>query len=113
VTDIVVAANTVKFFVINYAVRSDFAYKFSVAIKAVAIQHSGVSGFDPYRLPKIPESECHGMMIAVFGFGQPFSKKIMRHVTVVACGNSVVACFLPAFKLTPHDVAIYAGLRIV
>ena len=53
-TDVVVAANTVKFFVIDCPVRNNLAYVIPVTIKAVGIQHSGVSGFDPYRLTKIP-----------------------------------------------------------
>jgi len=93
--------------------RGNFAHKVAMAKEAVRIQHSGISGFDTDWIVKSPQGECNGMVIAVAGFDQPFAEKIMRYMAIIACGDSVMAGFLPAVELVPHDMAVHTCLWIV
>ncbi len=108
----IMTADAIKFLISDSTVRRDGADEFTMAIQARCIQHGHIDGPDLNRLVKILESECFGMMITVARLGQPFAGKIVRHMAVAACRECVVARFLPALKLLPHDMAIGAGFGI-
>src|SRR5512139_2136867 len=96
------AANAVKFIIVDYPVRGNFADKFPVTVKAIRIQNLGIPGFDPDRIFENPVGEGNRMMVAIARLRQPLGDKIVWNVTVVACSEGVVAGFLPAVKLLPH-----------
>jgi hypothetical protein len=52
-------------------------------------------------------------MIPVGHFGQPFAEEIVRDMTIVARGVTVVAGLLPAVELFAHDVAVHACTRVI
>ena len=112
-TDVVMAADTVKLFIVDHPVRGNFAHKVPVTIQTVGIQYSAISRLNANWIAKIPKRKGDGMMIAVSGLRHPFAEKVMRHVAIVAGGESVMAGFLPAVKLIAHDVAVYARFGII
>ena len=72
------AANAVKFVIIDHPVRGNFAHKFPVAEKAIRVQNLGIPRLDADRIPEIPESERAGMVVAVTRLRYPLEDKILR-----------------------------------
>jgi hypothetical protein len=112
-TDIVMAADTIKLFIVDYAVRRNLAHDIPVTVQAVGVQHTRIGRLYANWFSKIPKRKRYGMMIPIARFRQPFIEKIVRHVTVIACGERVMAGFFPAVKFTAHDVAVHACLGII
>jgi hypothetical protein len=112
-TNIVMASDAVKLLIVDYAMRRNLARKILVTVQAIGIQHARIGRLYANGFSKIPERKCHRMMVAIAGLCQPFMEKIVRHMTVIACGESVVAGFLPAVKFIAHDVAVHTCLRII
>jgi hypothetical protein len=113
VADAGVAADTIKFFVLDHTVPRDFPDKVAMTIKTICIKDFGTGRPDPDRLMEILQREGLGMKVAVGNLGPPFAEKIVRHVAVVADGKAMMAGFLPAIELVAHDMAIGAGARVV
>jgi hypothetical protein len=107
------ASGAVECFLMGYAVRCNFAHEITVAIQTIGIQRLGIAGLYADRVMKTPERKCHGMMVSVASFYEPFIQKIMRHMAVTARSICVVTGAAPAFKLIPHDVAIDTRFRII
>lgn len=112
-TDVVMAADTVKLFIVDHPVRGNFAHKVPVTIQTVGIQYRAISRLNANWIAKIPKRKGDGMMIAVPGLRHPFAEKVMRHVAIVAGGERVVTGFFPAVILALHDVTVHTRLWIV
>jgi len=111
--DTVMAADTVKFIVIDCSVRGYFPNKLLVAIQAVCIQYRSICRLDTNGLCKIQKCEGNRMMVSIASLGGPFPDEIVRHVAIVANGKGMMAGLLPTVIFAAHDVAIDAGFRIV
>jgi hypothetical protein len=112
-TDVVMAADTVKLFIVDHPVRGNFTHEVPVTIQAVGIQYSAISRLNANWIAKIPKRKGHGMMIAVLGLCHPFADKIVWRVAVVADGESVMTGFLPAVIFALHHVTVHTRLWIV
>jgi len=84
-----------------------------MAADAVVLQNRRVSFLDANRLLEVLESESLGVVVAVFGLGDPLIQTALGQVAVDTTGHRVMTRLLPGVELGLHDVAVDTGLRIL
>lgn len=84
-----------------------------MAIQAGTLSHAAIAIFNPDRFRKISGRKSQRVKQAVVGLGDPFAKKIVRQMAIIATGDRMVAGFFPRVVVRLHDVTVRAGLGIV
>ncbi len=86
----------------------------SVAPNAVLLNHNLAFRNCRNHLMLSTQSKNLSMAGAIFGFEIPFSENIiLRHVTIIANRIAPVRAVLPGRIKRPHDVAVYANVRVI
>src|SRR5687767_2719733 len=88
----------------------DVAGELAVAANAILLDLRRIDGANADGLCEILQREFYGMVPAIIGFRDPFPKKIMRSVAIVADGAGVVRRLQPRIEMIVHDVTVRACL---
>lgn len=88
-------------------------HKVLMAIQAGTLSHAAIAIFNPDRFRKTSGRKSQRVKQAVVGLGNPFAKKIVRQMAIIATGDRMVAGFFPRAIVRLHDVTVRAGLGVV
>ena len=72
-----------------------------------------IKSLDPQRFREITGSKGSAVIPSVDGFYRIFTKKIVRGMAVITGSCSMMARAGPGIKMLSHDVAVFAGNRVI
>ena len=107
------ASNAVERIVGDVAMTDNLADEPAMASQAVVLEDRRRARVELNRVVEILEREAPRVPIAVLHLRRVFADQVVRHVAIVADGDSMVAGVLPTVVLLAHEVAVYTRGRIV
>ena len=91
----------------------DFGDQTLVTSDAIVFHHAFAGSLGKNRLVKILEGESLGMAVPMLDFHEVLWQEGLGNMAIIAGGVRVVAGFLPAIKLFPHDMAVHASAGVI
>jgi hypothetical protein len=113
VTHTGVAPDTIRHIILPPCMTYNAAHHLSMTTQAVVFHNGSVLRTDSDGFFEILQRERAGMMKSILRLGHVFAEKIMRRVTVVADGHSVMRSLDPSVIVTLHHMTIGTHSRIV
>ena len=111
-TDVGVTADARQRFVGIDSMSGNFPNIVFVAIKAVRVENCATFRLNLNRFVEILKGKPLGMVVTVASFGEPFSQKIVRNMTIIASRIAVMARLLPTVILIAHNMAVDASFWV-